>query len=265
MWNSGKVRSDAQNDIQWGGTALRSREGVVWQVRVWNTRGKATGWSRPASWEMGLLQRGDWGSARWIEHPGRNVADPLPIFARAFRVDTRRRSDHVAKARLYLSGVGIQDAKLNGQPVTDEVLAPGNSNYQLSTEYRTYDVTSPDPSRRQHRRRGARTRDRDGHALRHQPGDRPQRALQLVAEPAEGQRHARRPGGGGRHGRQGRATSPNYHLGGTINIDTGDGGDRLESRKITSIGTAGPDGTGISFEQRAELAARRGRNGHGLR
>ena len=38
-----------------------------------------------------------------------------------------------------------------------------------------------------------------------------------------------------------------YHVGGTINVDTGGGGDRLESRVITAIGTAGADGTGISF------------------
>ncbi|MFC7110548.1 alpha-L-rhamnosidase N-terminal domain-containing protein [Nonomuraea rubra] len=30
-----------------------------------------------------------------------------------------------------------------------------------------------------------------------------------------------------------------YHVGGTINIDTGDGGDNLESRTITAIGTSG--------------------------
>lgn len=35
-----------------------------------------------------------------------------------------------------------------------------------------------------------------------------------------------------------------YHRGGTINIDTGNGGDILESRTITDIGTAG---TGIAF------------------
>ncbi len=34
------------------------------------------------------------------------------------------------------------------------------------------------------------------------------------------------------------SSTANYHLGGTINIDTGDGGDRLESRVITNIGTA---------------------------
>ena len=38
-----------------------------------------------------------------------------------------------------------------------------------------------------------------------------------------------------------------YHVGGTINVDTGDGGDNLESRTITAIGTAGVDGTGITF------------------
>ena len=140
LWDSGKVRSSAQNDVEWGGPELRSRETVVWQVRVWSTRGDVTGWSRPGSWEMGLLERSDWGASRWIEYPGRSLSDPLPIFARAFSVD-RRRGAEVVKARLYLSGIGIHEAELNGRRVSDEVLAPGNSNYQLSAEYRTYDVT----------------------------------------------------------------------------------------------------------------------------
>ncbi|MGH3101875.1 MAG: alpha-L-rhamnosidase N-terminal domain-containing protein, partial [Thermoleophilia bacterium] len=140
LWDSGKVRSSSQTDVEWGGPELRSRQAVVWQVRVWSTRGDVTRWSRPASWEMGLLERSDWGAARWIEYPGRSLSDPLQIFARAFSVDGRR-GDEIAKARLYLSGIGIHEAELNGRAVTDEMLAPGNSNYQLSAEYRTYDVT----------------------------------------------------------------------------------------------------------------------------
>src|SRR5688572_24807434 len=140
LWNSGAVASSAQHDIPWGGAALHSRQRVVWQVRVWGPRGTVTPWSDPATWEMGLLRRGDWGAASWIEHPSRGVGDPLPIFARAFTVD-QQRSPAVAKARLYVSAVGIYHAELNGEDVTDEVLAPGNSNYQLSVEYRTYDVT----------------------------------------------------------------------------------------------------------------------------
>ncbi|MFD0856404.1 alpha-L-rhamnosidase N-terminal domain-containing protein, partial [Actinomadura adrarensis] len=41
----------------------------------------------------------------------------------------------------YLSGVGLHHATVNGRQLTDEVLAPGNSNYQLSSEYRTYRLT----------------------------------------------------------------------------------------------------------------------------
>ena len=40
-----------------------------------------------------------------------------------------------------MSGIGLHLATVNGEKLTDEVLAPGNSNYQLSSEYRTYDIT----------------------------------------------------------------------------------------------------------------------------
>src|SRR3954462_12516746 len=140
LWASGKISSSAQSDIPWGGVELPSRQAVAWQVRVWSTQGDVTPWSKPATWEMGLLTRGDWGAARWIEYPGRGVGAPLPIFARAFTVADANHSP-LLKARLYLSAVGLFHAELNGEAVSDEVLAPGNSNYQLSVEYRTYDVT----------------------------------------------------------------------------------------------------------------------------
>jgi alpha-L-rhamnosidase len=246
LWDSGKIRSSAQTEVPWGGPALRSRQGVVWQVRVWNTRGDVTPWSRPASWEMGLLARSDWGLARWIEYPGRSVSDPLPIFARAFTVEGRHGAD-VAKARLYLSGIGIQVAKLNGRAVTDEVLAPGNSNYQLSTEYRAYDVT--DLIRRGDNTVGVELG--HGTAL----------VTRSVTNPATG-RIAPYSWWQSQFKGSGTLAAPTaagdtvvkvssvtgYHVGGTINVDTGDGGDRLESRRITAIGTAGANGTGISFE-----------------
>jgi alpha-L-rhamnosidase len=246
LWDSGKVRSSAQNDIAYGGPALESRETVAWQVRVWDGRGNVTGWSRPASWEMGLLERSDWGAARWIEYPGRSLSDPLPIFARAFTVNEGR-GDKVAKARLYLSGIGIHDAELNGRAITDEVLAPGNSNYQLSAEYRTYDVTRLI-------RPGANT---VGVELGHGTA----LVTRSVTNPATG-RTTPYSWWQSQFKGDGTLAAPaatgdtvvkvdsvtGYYVGGTINIDTGDGGDRLESRKITAIGTAGADGTGITFE-----------------
>ncbi|WP_105974273.1 family 78 glycoside hydrolase catalytic domain [Streptomyces geranii] len=245
LWDSGKVHSSAQTDIAWHGPAPASRDRVVWQVRAWSSDGDATPWSCPASWEMGLLKPSEWGEARWIEHPGRTVDQPLPVFARAFRVDGR--GGKVARARLYLSGVGLHVARLNGEPVTGEVLAPGNSNYQLSTEYRAYDVT---------------------HLVR--PGDNTlgvelghgtALVTRSVTNPATGrtapyswwQSQFKGTGALAAPAAQGAtvvkvSSVANYHVGGTVNIDTGDGGGRLESRAITSIGTSGADGTGITFE-----------------
>ena len=245
LWNAGPIFSGAQNDIAWAGSTLQSRQRVVWQVRVWSTRGEATAWSTPASWEMGLLASGDWGAARWIEVPGRGVDAPLPIFARAFTVALSPQTA-VIRARLYVSATGIYHAELNGEPVTDEVLAPGNSNYQLSIEYRTYDVTRL-------LRPGANT---VGIALGHGTA----LVTRSVLNTATG-RTAPYSWWQSQFKGSGTLAAPavagdtavhvtsvtGYHVGGTINIDTGDGGERLESRTITAIGISGADGTGIAF------------------
>src|SRR5690348_557069 len=73
LWDSGKVASNATGNVTYRGTPLRSRQGAVWQVRVWDADGRPSGWSGPASWEMGLLNQADW-SARWIEDPGYTYA-----------------------------------------------------------------------------------------------------------------------------------------------------------------------------------------------
>ena len=117
---------------------MPSRATVAWRVRVWDADRQASDWSDPASWSVGLLEQSDWGTARWIDYPDRAENQPLPIFARQFTVP---RGKKVSDATFYLSGVGLHHATVNGRELTDEVLAPGNSNYQLSSEYRTYDLT----------------------------------------------------------------------------------------------------------------------------
>jgi alpha-L-rhamnosidase len=238
IWDSGKVRSDTQSGIRYAGQPLASREKVAWHVRVWDADGKPSDWSEPSSWEMGLLRQSDWGSARWIEYPGRTETQPMPIFARPFDIDRGKR---VAGARLYLSGVGLDAPTLNGRKLSDEVLAPGNSNYQLSSEYRTYDVTDE-------LRAGTNT-------LGVRLGNGPAYVRRSVTNPAVGRTA---PYSWWQSQLQGNSTlaadtAPaattvkldnvaNYHIGGTINIDTGNGGDSLESRTITAI-----DGLGITF------------------
>ncbi|HEX3591552.1 MAG TPA: family 78 glycoside hydrolase catalytic domain [Pseudonocardiaceae bacterium] len=140
LWDTGKVDAGADNNIAYAGHVLRSREDVVWDVRVWDGQGRVSAWSAPATWEMGLLSQSDW-SAKWIQDPRytyatNGVPNPLPIFAKSF--DANRK---VAKARLYITGLGQYAARLNGSPVTKAVLEPGQTSYWAEVDYRTYDVT----------------------------------------------------------------------------------------------------------------------------
>ena len=144
-----------------------------------------------------------------------------------------------------MSGLGLFEAQINGAKLTDEVLAPGYSNYQLSAEYRTYDVTEQAARRREHDRRRA----RPGHRAQRQDGQPGRRdrtnsfAWWNSSAVGSGTLLDAAPR---RRDQRARLSVASYYVGGTINIDTGDGGERLESRTITAIGTA-PSSTALAF------------------
>ena len=101
LWDSGKVPSDQSIQVVYAGKPLASRQRCAWMVRVWDQDGKAAE-SKPALWEMGLLQPADWqgqwigyttnaeskpafGDARWIWFPEGNPAASAPRGERFFR------------------------------------------------------------------------------------------------------------------------------------------------------------------------------------
>ncbi len=59
-----------------------------------------------------------------------------PEFRREFTL-----AGPVKSARLYISGLGLYTARINGQPISREVLAPYYSRYDREIQYQTYDVT----------------------------------------------------------------------------------------------------------------------------
>lgn len=59
LWDSGKVASDQQLHITYGGKPLASRQRCHWKARVWDQSGEPSAWSEPALWSMGLLERAD--------------------------------------------------------------------------------------------------------------------------------------------------------------------------------------------------------------
>ena len=62
----------------------------------------------------------------------------IPYFGKSFTISEGKR---VKRARIYASALGVFTMKLNGKSVTDAVLEPGESEYEKTLLYSTYDVT----------------------------------------------------------------------------------------------------------------------------
>ena len=60
IWNSGKINSGQSVNVEYGGPVLQPMQRVYWQVRVWDNNAKASAWSQPAFWEMGLTDPTLW-------------------------------------------------------------------------------------------------------------------------------------------------------------------------------------------------------------
>ncbi len=60
----------------------------------------------------------------------------LPIFAKEFQL-----SGDVQSARLYISGLGLYTATVNGQNVADTLFDPNETDWDTRVQYVTYDVT----------------------------------------------------------------------------------------------------------------------------
>lgn len=65
LWDTGKVKSDRSIHVVYKGKELQSRMQCFWKVMIWDKDTKASEWSSPAMWSMGLLKQKDW-QAQWI-------------------------------------------------------------------------------------------------------------------------------------------------------------------------------------------------------
>lgn len=97
------------------------------------------GWQRPgfddSAWPA-AKDAAAYGSGPW----GSQVAEPsppVPYLRKGFTV-----TKPVASARLYVSALGLYEARINGRRVGDDHFTPGWTDYTKRVQYQTYDVTS---------------------------------------------------------------------------------------------------------------------------
>ncbi len=127
-------------NITYEGTPLVSGEKCYWKVRVWDKDEKASAYSTPATFEMGLLHNDDWQGV-WI---GTEKTISSPLFRKEFKL-----AQEIKQARVYISGLGYYELYINGKKVGDHVLDPATTYYnndqpfELHSRvlYVTYEVT----------------------------------------------------------------------------------------------------------------------------
>ena len=138
LWDSGEVASAETAHVAYRGAALRSRERAWWKVQSIDAEGEPSPWSSAARFEIGLLEPSDW-RARWIASPLAGAPRCSPVVpALRCRFEVAR---PIARARLYLTALGLYQAWLNGRRVGDQELAPGWTDYRRRVRYQVYDVT----------------------------------------------------------------------------------------------------------------------------
>jgi alpha-L-rhamnosidase len=139
LWDSQRVLTNESTRIEYTGQPLESRAECWWQVRVWDRDGKASAWSEPAFWRMGILNQNDW-KAKWIgatwegeEHfkrpdfPGQKFDEfgpAAPMLRKSFNIEKKIKS-----AVAFVTGLGYFELYINGEKVGDDVMVPNVTNY----------------------------------------------------------------------------------------------------------------------------------------
>ena len=145
VWDSGKVPCDKSQNIEYGGKPLVSGTRYNWKVRLWDNSGKASKWSEPARWTMGLLKPEDW-TARWISTEMDEQVNSKPPESQPKLLDepyVRREFEIAAVPTSALATVnvmGFYELYVNGEKVSLNIMGPALSNYGKRSLYETYDL-----------------------------------------------------------------------------------------------------------------------------
>lgn len=140
FWNSGKVNTDQSVFVEYNGKPLLSQQQYWWKVKVWDQAGKATAYSKPASWEMAILNPETAFKGDWLRHPDQTdtllSAKPAPFFRKEFTLEKE-----VKEARAYIAGMGYFVFSLNGKKIGDHVLDPVATRYDKRVKYVSFDIS----------------------------------------------------------------------------------------------------------------------------
>ena len=142
VWNSGRVESDQQLWVPYGGEKLKSATQCIWKVKVWTTVGESE-WSNEECFGIGLLKESHW-TGRWIGlerlMPGEVRGLHTRLAARYIRKEFQL-DKPVKRAIAYVAGIGLHELHVNGLAYSRYVMQPMPTDYRKTVLYNTYDIT----------------------------------------------------------------------------------------------------------------------------
>lgn len=103
-----------------------------WRVHVWTEKGDVIS---PVAWFETSKMDEPW-IGKWIS-PDWGDKSIHPLLRKSFSL-----TKDIAQARLYVCGLGLYEAEINGKKVGDEYLTPYCNSYNNWIQYQTFDVTN---------------------------------------------------------------------------------------------------------------------------
>jgi len=132
-WDSGRIVSSEHLRVPYAGKPLESGCKLWWKVRVWDVNGRASSWSEPAWFIIGVINSNDW-RAVWILS---NEESNVVRFRREFVLKSTPK-----RAIVFFSTLGHYRAFVNGCQVGDRLFTPAWSAYEKTIFYDTYEITA---------------------------------------------------------------------------------------------------------------------------
>lgn len=132
VWDSGKVASPETVLVPYGGVPLESGRRCYWKVRAWDENGRASAWSEPAFWSMGLLAKSDW-QGKYIGLPKVDS----PMLRKTVNINGAPKH-----ACIYVNTLGYYELYVNGRKVGDTILTPAAAQFDKRSFYLAHDVTA---------------------------------------------------------------------------------------------------------------------------
>src|SRR5574344_1346693 len=111
IWDTRKVSSQESYLIDYAGKPLQSGLDYYWRERVWDKDGKASNWSEPAHWGMGLLTQEEW-KAQWIgsSFSSDEGLDAAPLYRKTFTLNGKK----LPRLKLLFQGLAFSNCTSMG-------------------------------------------------------------------------------------------------------------------------------------------------------